>query len=570
MDHGHELAEESLKALEREYARIYGQAAREMKAKQEKALKKYQGELSQRLKALDDSDPEAVKRHEAWLAEQAMTQQWVGVMSDELSARATNANVLAMDALHDHTPRVYAENANWAAYDIDRKIGYDTTFTLVDEDTVRNLIMNGGSTEAVGSVYRLADGTASTAGGRLLPEITLSLKERMFPHVDEERDYIWNRRRFHTAITQGIIQGESIPNIVKRLDGIFGSNMAAATRAARTATTCAENAGRISSYQRAQGMGIKLKQEWLAALDTRTRSSHRMLDGQKVEIGGKFQAERGELRFPGDPLGHPAETYNCRCTLVADVDGVDQEDAERWSRLPKGMTYEEWKAGKTNGATAQTAPGGHKVVDGKDILGTWHRRPDEFDFEIEDVMAAQGFDGKPRVVAADEFDRAVREANGGNGLIMQRTYSASDQETLNSYREQLYGGKWYVDCSEGGSAFGRGMYTVSAESRLVTQQMEDAMRHYARETSYTETMTLDASAKTVEYSEIASMKKDRRNLDAFMKGAPLPNDFDRRLAYELLGTSEFAALLGYDAVIVPDMGYTVVLNRTKLIIRRPE
>ena len=29
--------------------------------------------------------------------------------------------------------------------------------------------------------------------------------------------------------------------------------------------------------------------------------------------------------------------------MVAAIEGVDASDAERWSKLPEGMTYEEWK-----------------------------------------------------------------------------------------------------------------------------------------------------------------------------------------------------------------------------------
>ena len=114
-------------------------------------------------------------------------------------------------------------------------------------------------------------------------------------------------------------------------------------RWARTYTTAAENAGRVASYERAQGMGIKLKQEWLATLDNRTRHSHRQLDGEKREVGKRFS---NGCRYPGDPQAAYAEICNCRCTLVAAVDGIDQDTADRFSRLPAGTTYEQWKAGK--------------------------------------------------------------------------------------------------------------------------------------------------------------------------------------------------------------------------------
>ena len=46
---------------------------------------------------------------------------------------------------------------------------------------------------------------------------------------------------------------------------------------------------------------------------------------------------------------------NCRCTLVAAVAGVDTSDAERWSKLPEGMTYDEWKGAKKEDKNGQKA-----------------------------------------------------------------------------------------------------------------------------------------------------------------------------------------------------------------------
>ncbi len=311
------LADEAAARLSRRFGRIYAQAWREMRGKFEKAMEDYGREREGRLKALDGT-PEARKEFRAWCESRLANAQWLEAMADGLAARAADADGLAMAAVRDEAPRVYAENANMAAYSIERSIGAMTSFTLLDEDAVRLLAMESGA---------------------LVPEVP-------YPKVKRAKDARWNRQRFRSAITQGILQGESVPGVARRVESVVGMDRRAATRAARTALTGAQNAGRVNAYRRMADEGCRIRQEWMAERDTLTRDSHRKLDGERVEVGGSWEAERGELRFPGDPRAHPAETWNCRCAVrpVVDVEGLAHP--ERASRFPPGLTYEEWKAGK--------------------------------------------------------------------------------------------------------------------------------------------------------------------------------------------------------------------------------
>ena len=112
----------------------------------------------------------------------------------------------------------------------------------------------------------------------------------------------------------------------------------------------------MDSYVGAGKMGIELKREWVAVIDKRTRHAHAMLDGQKAEIGKPFKVDGEEIMFPGDTSAPGYLVYNCRCSLVADVDGVDTSDAQRRVRDPvtgknivvSDMTYKEWERLKKN------------------------------------------------------------------------------------------------------------------------------------------------------------------------------------------------------------------------------
>ena len=102
--------------------------------------------------------------------------------------------------------------------------------------------------------------------------------------------------------------------------------------------TGARNAGTLAAYVRAEQNGMHIQKQWMAALDERTRASHRHLDGETKAVTEKFS---NGLMHPGDTTGRPEEVYNCRCTMVPIVNDQLYE-GERASKL-KDMSYEEWR-----------------------------------------------------------------------------------------------------------------------------------------------------------------------------------------------------------------------------------
>ena len=125
----------------------------------------------------------------------------------------------------------------------------------------------------------------------------------------------------NAEVLQGILQGEPMDRIASRLSKVTGMNETAAIRNARTMVTSAENKGRQDSYKRAEKDGIVMKREWIATNDGRTRHWHAELDGVEVDIDEPWVNEFGEIMFPGDPSADPANTYNRRCSMPANVIG---------------------------------------------------------------------------------------------------------------------------------------------------------------------------------------------------------------------------------------------------------
>lgn len=315
-DQAHEWTDEQLEQLEYRFRRAYSQADREMREKLKAFMESYDKANSE-WKARVKSGKATPKQYEAWRKSQAKRRGWLQDMVDALSEDAVRTDRLMHEYIADEIPNVFAENANRAAFEVESHIGADThSFDLVDQDTVRRLMAEE-------------------------PELLPPVPE---PRFDNGRDLRWNRQKFSSAITQSILQGESIPDAAERIGRVMRMNEAAAIRAARTAITGAEASGRVHSYRRAKSIGIDLEQEWMATLDQRTRHSHRQLDGQHVPVGERFKVDGVELEFPADPTAPPEYVYNCRCRLVAWFPDLDKD--ERWSDLPKGMTYDEWKASK--------------------------------------------------------------------------------------------------------------------------------------------------------------------------------------------------------------------------------
>lgn len=322
--------------LEKRMAREYGHAAREMAAKQRKAMEGY-GERLAAKKAELDGSKEAAAAFRAWCSTQVSHNAWLSDMAKQLASAANSVNRKATEMINDALPAVYAENANWAAFGIEKAVGLDTSLTLVNEEAVRHLMGLGAQDQLIHEVIPY---------GPARKDIQ-SLRK----NLDSAKDIRWNRQKFTSAITQGILQGESVPNIVRRTTDVFGMNRSAAVRAVRTACTSAENAGRMVSFERAERMGIDMEVEWLATIDSRTRESHVELDGERIGVGETFS---NGLRYPGDPAGAPEEVYNCRCRANGRVvgfngergDWADETGGERWSRLPAGVTYEDWKRRK--------------------------------------------------------------------------------------------------------------------------------------------------------------------------------------------------------------------------------
>ena len=324
-DEAHLRTDRLLQALERRIARVYREARDEL----DETVKAY-------FEGFRARDEDMKKRLDAGEITQEHYLQWrlnqIGrgarfeALRDLMAERYTQANEVAVAYVNDATPGVYALNRNYAAYTIERTAG-NVGFTLFDESTVRRLIVEE-------------------------PDV--------MPYYPPKRavkrgiDLAYGKSQITKNVTSGILQGKSVGKIATDLQArVSEMDRTSAVRAARTAVTAAQNAGRMDTYNAAEKMGIRLQKEWLATLDSRTRHSHRRLDGERRDPDDEFS---NGCRYPGDPRGKPAEVYNCRCTLITHVLDIPQDDAlrrDRYGLLPD-MTYAQWEKQKRGEGYLQT------------------------------------------------------------------------------------------------------------------------------------------------------------------------------------------------------------------------
>lgn len=314
VDEGFKQSEKMLNELEAKIHREYAQAKKEMGEKVDAYFAKFK-EKDEKMRQAYQNKEISLQEYRDWRMRQMATGRRYIAMRDALATDLTNTDKIAMSYVNDKIIDAYALNMNYGTYSIEHDSRIDTSFTLYNRDAVQRLIKDNPD---------------------LLP---------LNPEVDIDKDLRWNKQHINSAITQGILQGKSIPAIAKNLQRVTGMDERAAIRNARTAMTGAQNGGRYDAIKRASKRGIGVKKGWEAVLDHVTRDSHVDLDGEVVDEDKRFS---NGLMFPGDTSNFiPEEIYNCRCRLTHEYDKYRTD----WSNLENrrhdklgDMSYEEWKA----------------------------------------------------------------------------------------------------------------------------------------------------------------------------------------------------------------------------------
>ena len=292
-DIAHAKTDQKLEEMEKRLSAIYSRAENEIQKTADEYFSKFAKQDEAKRKLLEQGKI-TEDEYKKWRKGKVMYGKRFTEMKEQCAKQLLNVNKTAVAYINGELPEVYALNYNALESAVDGVGGY--SFTLVDADTVRNLAVTDTS---------------------LLP----------YKEIDPAKDIPWNMKKINAETLQGILQGESMDKIAKRIMNVQEMNKTQAIRSARTIVTGAENKGRQDSYARAEADGIILQKEWLSSDQPgRTRDWHMpySFTSLVVDQDKPFENSLGKIMFPGDPSADGANVWNCRCSMAAVVKGFNK------------------------------------------------------------------------------------------------------------------------------------------------------------------------------------------------------------------------------------------------------
>ena len=297
-DIAHAKTDQKLEEMEKRLSAIYSRAEEEINKTAEEYFARFARQDEEKRKQVE-SGTITEEEYTRWRKNKVLYGARFTEMKEQCAYQLLNVNQTALAYINGELPEIYALNYNALATSVDGVGGY--SFTLVDADTVRNLAVTDTS---------------------LLP----------YKKLDPAKDIPWNMKKINAETLQGILQGESMDKIAKRLRNVQEMNKTQAIRSARTIVTGAENKGRQDSYARAEADGIILQKEWLSSDQPgRTRDWHMpsAFTSLVVDQDKPFENSLGKIMFPGDPSAHGANVWNCRCSMAAVVKGFKKAQVQK-------------------------------------------------------------------------------------------------------------------------------------------------------------------------------------------------------------------------------------------------
>lgn len=209
-------------------------------------------------------------------------------------------------------------------------------------------------------------------------------------------------------ISRGIATGMGYGDMARNISNVSKAPMSRTKTIARTEGHRIQQTSTADAQSAAKNKGADVLKQWDAALDGRTRDSHRRVDGEIRELDEKFS---NGLMFPGDPNGGAAEVVNCRCTSDTRARwALDEDELEELKQraaffgLDKTANFQEFEAKYLKASTVQAqvqTPKKEYLTEKK-----LQQKIDDADKEISNLLAPYGGDEAQFALHASAADQA--------------------------------------------------------------------------------------------------------------------------------------------------------------------
>ena len=270
----------------------------------------------------------------------------------------------SLDTVRQQTATLYEKHAKDGILSMSEVSKYNRLGNL-EKDIAAEMTRLGGkqisaTTKAIKGVYQESAYRTAYALNTEMPDIAMNFG--LLPTKQVEASVInpinikWPESvKFNTitatkqireAITAGIIQGKSYPDVARVIKEKFDMAAYKAERIVRTEAHRARSMGQLATLEEAYEQGVPMLKVWVTAMDQRVRDIHGPMDDQKVEMfdeegnpGLFWDGNNNKAPAPG-MFGVAKSDINCRCAMRGEVPGY--EPTERRERL----TEEEYQARK--------------------------------------------------------------------------------------------------------------------------------------------------------------------------------------------------------------------------------
>jgi len=167
------------------------------------------------------------------------------------------------------------------------------------------------------------------------------LQDHTFDNVKDMTEEIANDLK--AELSRGIINGEGIAKLKKRVTKVFDVGNNRAEMIARTETNRAENNGKLLAMK---SSGMDMKKQWVTHEDDRTSDICKHLDGKIVELDDEFHYKEWSGQSPPSHV-------NCRSTIIfIEKEKLEKEETEQ---LKKDMVSKELEKTKIDNSELDLA-----------------------------------------------------------------------------------------------------------------------------------------------------------------------------------------------------------------------